>query len=352
MSARIFTPNCQIYKYTLKLCLGAGFFGEVWLADDNTISKEVAVKIIKAEGPITVEKFKEARIGSRFDHDNLVKVHYADVVNYEGRNYIVIAMDYLCAGSIVTHLNSRGFLPLPRAMAVMRNVLFGMDHLHHLGFFHNDVKPSNILVGAAGQAVLSDYGISRRFDETTKVPCYKLHEAPEIMAGGNASICTDIYQCGLTAFRLFCGEGILEAKWNREGEVSYNESIKFGKLVCSGDFPEFVPTRIRQIILKAISLNPSDRYQSAIDMQRDFEKLSYPGYWSADENNQLVGRDNQGKTYTFDYIPLKDGFFDFSAMVTYPSGKTNRILRYCKQGISRSELSKRRHAFIKWVITG
>lgn len=351
MSTKIFTPNRQIYKYILKRCLGAGFFGEVWLAEDETISKEVAVKIIKADGPLTVEKFKEARIGSRFDHDNLIKVHYADVVNVAGSNYIVIAMDYLPAGSIVTHLNSRGFLPLPRAMSVMRNVLFGMDHLHHLGFFHNDIKPSNILVGTAGQAVLSDYGISRRFDETTEVPCYKLHEAPEILAGGNASVCTDIYQCGLTAFRLFCGVGILDAKWSKEGEDKYNEEIQLGKLVSKMDLPEFVPARIRRIILKAISPNPSDRYQSAIDMQRDFEKLYYRGYWSSDENNNLIGF--QGKNvYSFDEIPVGKGRLDFCARVTYPSRQVNRITQFCKRNLTKNELAKVRRKFMQWVIDG
>ena len=345
-----FVPGFCVYKYTLKHRIGTGCFGEVWLSHDSTIDRDVAVKIIKADGPLTVEKFKEARIGNRFDHDNLVKVHYADVVNIEDIDYIIIAMDYLRTGSILSQLNSCGFLPLPQALKVMRNILFGMDYLHRMGFFHNDIKPSNILVGTAGQAVLSDYGISRRFDETTEVPCYKLHEAPEILAGGNASICTDIYQCGLTAFRLFCGEGILKAKWNREGEVGYDESIKFGKLVCSGDFPEFVPIRVRQIILKAISLNPSDRYQSAIDMQRDFERLSYPGYWTTDENNQLVGRDNLGKEYIFYDIPLKDGLFDFSAKVKYPSGLTRRIDRFCKRKISKKEVLGIKKSFIKWVI--
>ena len=85
-------------------------------------------------------------------------------------------------------------------------------------------------------------------------------------------------------------------------------------------------------------------------MQRDFEKLSYPGYWSADENNQLVGRDNQGKVYTFDEIPLKDGLFDFSAKVTYPSGLVRRIYQFCKRRKSKKEVSSIRKRFINWVI--
>lgn len=348
----IFSPGFSVYKYVLKHRLGTGCFGEVWLSHDNTIGKDVAVKIVKADGPLTLGKFKEARIGNRFNHDNLVKVHYADVVNVGGVDYIIIAMDYLKMGSILSHVNSCDFLPLPRALSVMRSILFGLDHLHHMGFHHNDIKPSNILVGEAGQAVLSDYGISRRADETSAVQCYKLHQAPEILSGGNTSICTDIYQCGLTAFRLFCGVGLLDAKWNKDGEAKYNSDILFGNLVSQNSFPEFIPTQIRHIILKAISLTPADRYQSAIDMRRDFEKLSYSGFWDSDANNRLIGRKIRNKNfYVFDEIPSKDRTFNFEAKVIYPSGKISKISRYCKQGLSRSELSKMRRAFIKWVIT-
>ncbi len=347
-----FVPGSSVYKYVLKRRLGAGFFGEVWLSHDSTIGRDVAVKIVKADGPITVDKFKEARIGNRFDHDNLVKVHYADVVNVGGANYVIITMDYLKNGSIVSQVNSCGFLPLPKALLVMRSVLFGLDHLHYMGFYHNDIKPSNILVGGAGQAVLSDYGITRVADEVTDVQCYLLHRAPEILSGGNANILTDIYQCGLTAFRLFCGVGLLDAKWSRDGESKYNDDIRSGKLVSKSDFPEFVPWQIRRIILKAISLNSADRYQSAIDMRRDFEKLVYSGFWDADANNQLIGRKRKNEnTYVYNEIPTRYKMFDFEAKIIYPSGKINRVTQFYKQGLSKVELAKVRREYIKWVIT-
>ena len=347
-----FVPESSVYKYVLKQRLGAGCFGEVWLSYDNTIGRDVAVKIVRADGPLTVDKFKEARIGNRFDHDNLVKVHYADVVNVEGENYIIITMDYLENGSILSQLNSRGFLPLPRALMVMRNILFGLDHLHNMGFYHNDIKPSNILVGGAGQAVLSDYGITRAAGETSDVLSYYLHRAPEILSGGDVGILTDIYQCGLTAFRLFCGVGLLDAKLKRDGAAKYNADILSGKLVSVKSFPEYVPSQIRHIIIKSISLNPVDRYQSAIDMRRDFEKLAYSGFWDSDASNQLIGRKIHNKnSYVFSEIPSKDRTFDFEAKVVYPSGKSNRVTQFCKTRLSKSELSKVRHEYIKWVIT-
>lgn len=348
----LFVPGTPIYKYVLKRCLGAGSFGEVWLSHDKTIDKDIAVKIVKADGPLTIDPLKEARIGNRFEHDNLVKVHYADVVNLLGENYIVIAMDYLEKGSILSQLNSRGFLPLPRALEVMRNILFGLDRLHYMGFYHNDIKPSNILVGGTGQAVLSDYGVSLRADEATNGPSYYLHTAPELLSGGNINIHTDIYQCGLTAFRLLCGVDLLEARWSNAGQAQYVKDIQSGTLVTQKDFPEFIPSQVRRRILKAISRNPVERYQTAIDMQRDFEKLSYSGFWDSNEHNQLIGRKIQNKNiYVYNEIPSKSKTFDFEARIIYPSGKSNRILQFCKQGITKAELMKTRKAYMQWVIT-
>lgn len=80
-------PGDKIYKYELKQPLGAGGFGYVWLAFDSTINKEVALKILPPTTTID-ERLKEARIGNQLAHDNLVKVHYADVVNWNSQKLV------------------------------------------------------------------------------------------------------------------------------------------------------------------------------------------------------------------------------------------------------------------------
>ena len=349
-----FCVGDQIYKFRLIRKLGAGSFGEVWLVHDDTINNEVALKIIKPNGPLTINQFKEAQIGNRFNHGNLIKVHYADVVTDPIRGtFIVIAMDYLKRGSILADLNSRGFMPLANAIHVMRNVLFGLDHLHRLNFYHNDIKPGNILIGGAGQAVLSDYGIARRTDDVSGMECYKLHMAPEVHAGGLASVSTDIFQCGMTAFRLFCGDGCLNEKWLALGEENYANAIANGRLITGRSFPDIIPTKVRRIILKAIAVNPADRYQSAIQMLKDFERLSYPGYWTADENNLLIGeRNNSDNVYRYDEITIGGGLFNFEAKVQYPSGRINSISRFSRTKIHGATLEKARRAYYKWVVEG
>lgn len=344
----------QIYKFTLKHPLGAGCFGEVWLAHDNSIDKDIAVKIIDPQGALSIDSFKEARIGNRFDHDNLVKIHYADLAtDNRGRTFIIIAMDYLQRGSVITCLNSRGFLPLKDALQVIRNILFGLDHLHRLNFFHNDIKPGNILIGDAGQGVLSDYGIARTQDDHSVVQCYLLHRAPEIRTGGSVSVQTDIFQCGMTAFRLLCGDSLLSDAWNRLGEDLYAESIARGSLITKKDFPQFIPSRVRRMILKAISVSAEDRYGSAYQMLQDLEKLAYVGFWTADETNQLIGRRvNSENIYRYDSLPVGGGAYRFNAYVKYPSGREVLISKFCRGKISKTEMLKAQNKFVDWVVEG
>ena len=344
----------QIYKFTLTQLLGAGCFGEVWLAHDNSIDKDVAVKIIDPQGTLSIDSFKEARIGNRFDHDNLVKIHYADLAKDDReRTFIIIAMDYLQRGSVTNWLNSRGFLPLKEALQIMRNVLFGLDHLHRLGFCHNDIKPGNILIGDSGQAVLTDYGIARTRDDRSEMQCYLLHRAPEIERGGVTSVQTDIFQCGMTAFRLLCGDSMLSDFWKVLGKEKYAEAIARGSLITKKNFPCFIPSRARRVILKAISVNANDRYNSAYQMLQELEKLAYAGFWTADATNQLIGRRvDSENVYRFECLPVGGGFYRFSAYVKYPSNREVLIGKFSKGKISKTEMAKVQKEFVDWVIEG
>ena len=88
------SPGQTIYKYVLQQPIGGGGYGDVWLAHDRTISRDLAVKVL-AQGVTIDERLQEARIGNHLDHANLVKMHYADVVQHNGTDLVIIAMGYL-----------------------------------------------------------------------------------------------------------------------------------------------------------------------------------------------------------------------------------------------------------------
>ena len=142
-------------KYSLIRPIGRGSFGTVWLARDQAVNHEFAIKILNAGVGID-QSLQEAQIGHAFTHNNLVRVHQADVAA-DGK--VVIAMDYFPDGAITTLANPGNFLPLPSAFKATIGMLQGLEHLHLHNFFHNDIKPQNILSGPQDQAKLADYGI-------------------------------------------------------------------------------------------------------------------------------------------------------------------------------------------------
>jgi serine/threonine protein kinase len=155
-------PGLQVYKYKLQRRIGFGGFGEVWLANDNAVGHDYAIKILKPGMPVH-ERLREAHIGHSLMHSNLVRVHQADVVSLGGHDLVIIAMDYLPDGAITKLANPSGFLPLPEAIRIGTDIMRGLEYLHGQNFFHNDVKPENVLIGPQAQGMLTDYGDCRDF---------------------------------------------------------------------------------------------------------------------------------------------------------------------------------------------
>ncbi|MCZ8272664.1 MAG: serine/threonine-protein kinase [Microcystis sp. LE19-4.1E] len=338
-------------KYRLMRPIGSGSFGEVWLAQDQAVNHEYAVKILHP-GIGVDQRLREAQVGHAFTHNNLVRVHQADVATDQK---VVIAMDYFPDGSITTLANPGQFLPLPVALRVITDMLQGLEHLHLHNFFHNDVKPQNILRGPQGQAKLSDYGIvgvSATGAPVQPSSWYVLHAAPETVAGNGIEARTDIFQTGLTLFRLLVGLGVLEAKFNAIGNAGYSDALAHGKLITRGDFPAFVPSAVCRTVLTAIDPDPAKRFQSALDMRRALEKLSFPGHWTVDLTGRLLGEDAR-HTYRFDHVAAAGTNASVAAFKTNKaSGRETRVSQFSKKGVSNADANRLAASFIKAVVEG
>ncbi len=164
-------------------------------------------------------------------------------------------MDYLSDGAITTLANPAGFLPLPIAVRSMIDVLQGLEHLHLNNFFHNDVKPQNILRGPQGEAKLADYGIvgvSPTGAPVMPSSWYVLHAAPETAAGNGIEARTDIFRRALPCSGCWRGLGSLEAKYNSLGRTAYEAALAAGSLISRRDFPPFIPNSVCRAVLTAI----------------------------------------------------------------------------------------------------
>ena len=347
----------QIYKYKLIERIGGGSFGEVWQACDKSVDSIIAVKIIPSLQENVIEKLKEARIGSQLTHPNLVKVHYADVVDYGNTPLAIIVMDNLSNGSILNRVNSCGFLPICETTRLLIEILRGLEYLHTRNVFHNDIKPSNILIGPNGEGILTDYGIScfsMNLQPTKPDDSYLIHCAPETIKTGEISILTDIYQVGITAFRLFNGVDAIKAKCQ---EKNIRNREEFDELVINGifnskDYLPFIPISVKKIINMSIHPNPSKRYQSALEMRRALEKLSFPGQWTCNNDGQLYGEDAKN-LYRFIVNEISNGKFHFVTLrKNKHSKRETKVSKFCEKGISWSEMDKLKREMMQAVVLG
>jgi eukaryotic-like serine/threonine-protein kinase len=344
----------NLYKYQLNRKIGGGNFGEVWLAHDVTISKDIAVKILDESMAPVAENLKEAQVGNRLDHNNVVHVHYADIVEVSGNNLVIIAMDYHPTGSVVGQLNSSNFLSIKSALLLIIDVLRGLEYLHEQDLYHNDIKPSNILIGPRGEGVLTDYGISCvsvNMQPIQAPNAYILHRAPETTASNNISVQTDIYQVGLTLFRLINGVGLIRDIQQSVGNVQFEVLKSQNKIPDNKQYLPFVPQRIKKIIKTATDSNSNNRYQSALEMRRALEAVAVFGYWSTDATGSYLGYFND-QMFRFGITKNVNGLTFTPYRKRLSTNKETRVAKLAAKNLSQKECNKAIQKFMLSVIDG
>ena len=196
-------------RYRLVRELGSGGMGTVWLAADQLLDREVAIKevsppldVTEPERAVLRERtLREARTAARLSHPNVVTIY--DVVEDGGRPWIV--MELVPARSLRDIVAEDGPLTPQRAAEVGRQVLAALGAAHSLGIMHRDVKPGNVLIDASGRAVLADFGIARTQDSPTLTTSGVLvgspsYIAPERARGERGGPESDLWSLGATLY--------------------------------------------------------------------------------------------------------------------------------------------------------
>ena len=346
-------PNIRLYKYTLLRFINDGQFGDLWIAKDETLDTEVALKIINFTGQNLAPIIEEAKQGHKFEHQNLIRVHYADVIAYKSWNLALIAMEYMRNGDITRELNARQFLSVPRVVEILRDVLTGLEYLHSRSFIHNDVKPSNILVGNHREGILTDYGITG-FAPNGSVPAkngYLQHMAPETQAQAHMpiSIQSDIYQTGITGYRLLNGISSISNHLRHAGLDQFKIDKCKGKIPDPKGYLLHIPPRLRNIINKACEVDTGKRYHSALQMRRELEKVQFPGYWTINSRGNYLGVGSKWE-YRFEKIAKPGGTLDLIAWKkNIQSNREIKFGDFSKSNLTIGQCEKEIAKLMKWV---
>ncbi|MEO9328312.1 serine/threonine-protein kinase [Gordonia aurantiaca] len=215
------TPGPQYLvagRYRLKSRIGGGGMGTVWLARDQLLDRDVAVKqVVSTEGltedtadNIRKRAMREGRIAAKLSHRNAIAMH--DVALDRGEPWLV--MEYLPSRSVAQILHATTTLAPAEAAQIGAQVADAMAEAHAAGIVHRDIKPGNILIAEggrnAGLVKITDFGISRAKDDVsltqtgviTGTPAYF---APEVARGAEPSEASDVYSLGATVYTMVEG---------------------------------------------------------------------------------------------------------------------------------------------------
>jgi eukaryotic-like serine/threonine-protein kinase len=208
-------------RYRLAAPIGRGAMGVVWRARDQLLDRDVAVKEVQIADTLSADEranayqrtLREAKTAARLSHPGVVSVY--DVADDGGRPWIV--MELVNAQSLDQMLAASGPLS-PRQTAEMgRQLLAALTVAHNAGVLHRDVKPSNVLLGADGRAVLTDFGIATfqgdpKLTQTGMVMGSPGFTAPERIRGGGATPASDLWSLGATLYAAVQGHGPYESR--------------------------------------------------------------------------------------------------------------------------------------------
>jgi serine/threonine protein kinase/beta-lactam-binding protein with PASTA domain len=264
-------------RYEILTRIGGGGMALVYKAHDVLLNRKVAVKVLRQQF-VHDEEFirrfrREAQSAAALSHPNVVSIY--DVGQEEDTHYIV--MEYIEGHNLNEIIQERAPLQPDEAVRIAMQIADALDHAHQNHIIHRDIKPHNILIGKNGRVKVTDFGIARAVTSSTITQTGSVigsvhYFSPEHAKGINTGEKSDLYSLGIVLYQM------LTAKLPFLGESPISVALKH--LQENFEEPRIVnphiPQSVENVILKAMRKNPSERYNSAHEMQLDLDTCLRP----------------------------------------------------------------------------
>ncbi|HCU14307.1 MAG: serine/threonine-protein kinase [Enterobacteriaceae bacterium] len=317
-----------------------GMNSRVFLAHDKNLDCELVIKEIKIESFDCDSYFSEARKLYQSSHPNIVQVQYAA----QDDTNVYIGLPFYNKGSIHNRMNHE-FLTISEIVRYSIQFLSGLYHIHTKGLIHFDIKPNNILLSDRDEALLSDFGLTEKISKdglASPELLYVKHQAPESFTDDELDFTFDVYQSGMTMYRMLIGH----IQFQDEIEQICKTGAPHNEIICGRfpfkNYPYHTPKKLIKIIDKCLHKDKFCRYQSVQQILNDLSKIEPPEVdWRMDlhpiKNKTKWIANKNGATLEIEYDN------DSGSCVgkrTASSGRTQRISEYCIKSATENDIRK------------
>jgi pSer/pThr/pTyr-binding forkhead associated (FHA) protein len=284
---RIYCPDCvadnalvgrTVGGYEIIQLIGRGSMGTVFKAEQLSMSRPVALKILHREltsNRDAVGRFlREARAGGQLSHPNIIRIY--DMNQAEGLYFI--SMEFVPGGDVGSLLDREGPLDPARVVSIAAQACKALVHAHERGVIHRDIKPSNLLLGRDGLIKVADLGLAKSLDAAgvssltaTGTALGTLAYVPpeQVVDAGRVDHRADIYSLGATAWHLLAGEPPFRGATVAQLALA----VRSTDPRPLADFRRDIPAPLGDLILRAMAKDPDLRHQTAAELLAALEAL-------------------------------------------------------------------------------
>jgi serine/threonine-protein kinase len=298
-------PQILLGRYEVGPLLGAGGMAEVYEGHDRLLARRVAIKILLAQyahDPAFLARFRrEAQAAASLSHPNIVGVFDT---GSEGDTWFIV-MEYIDGRTLKDIIRAEGALYWTRAAEVAADVAGALAVAHARGIVHRDVKPGNVMLTTEGKVKVMDFGIARAtavpsITQTSAVVGTAQYIAPEQAQGLEVDARSDVYSLGCCLYEMVTGQ--VPFTGPTPVAIAYRH-VREDPTPPRALNPD-VPVPLERVCLKAMAKRPEDRYQTAVEMQRDLERVrvgepvTVAGPLPSQQTTQALGAAGYGEATT------------------------------------------------------
>jgi serine/threonine-protein kinase len=280
-------PGTQLGRYEVRSLLGAGGMGEVYLAQDSSLNRKVALKVLPADVAANQDRMRrfkqEATAAASLNHPNIAHIYEVGIES----DLNFIAMEYV--DGLTLREKFKDDEELPKLLRALQHVADGLAKAHDVGIVHRDLKPDNIMITSDGHAKILDFGLAKLIEPTmsgtssSEEPTILQHSTPGLILGTLGYMSpeqaqgkskeidhrSDIFSFGCILFEVITGRKAFAGK----DQIEVLNKIIREPAPPLSSFISNAPPDLQRIVRRCLAKDPNERYQNIKDVAIELKEV-------------------------------------------------------------------------------